>query len=98
MCLRAFISKVRVIIRVTKHPDTPWHVRCIGACSLAYLFSPIQAIPSFIPVLGQLDDILVLCLGFKLMSNMIPDAVLLQCAAELNDANHGVHVRAASED
>ncbi|MBV8810679.1 MAG: DUF1232 domain-containing protein [Acidobacteriaceae bacterium] len=76
------------MIRVTKHPGTPWHVRCIGACSLAYLLSPIQIIPNFIPVLGQLDDILVLCIGFRLMTNMIPDTVLLDCAGEWNEVIH----------
>jgi uncharacterized membrane protein YkvA (DUF1232 family) len=62
-----------------KHPRAPWYAKLVAACSAGYLFSPIQLIPSFIPVLGFLDDFLVLFLGAKLMQRIIPSKVLFEC-------------------
>jgi uncharacterized membrane protein YkvA (DUF1232 family) len=69
-----------------KHPRAPWYAKLVAACSAGYLFSPIQLIPSFIPVLGFLDDFLVLFLGAKLMQRIIPSEVLTECR-ELAEAS-----------
>jgi len=71
-----------------KHPGTPWYAKVIAVCTAGYLFSPIQLIPSFIPVIGFLDDLLVLFLGVKLLQRITPPTVLAECrelakAAEL---------------
>ena len=60
----------------------------VAAGTAAYLFSPIQLIPSFIPVIGFLDDLLILFLGVKLLQKIIAPDVLAECrelaeAAEL---------------
>jgi uncharacterized membrane protein YkvA (DUF1232 family) len=62
-----------------KHPRVPWYAKLVAACSAGYLFSPIQLIPSFIPVIGFLDDFLVLFLGVKLSHKIIPPEVLTEC-------------------
>jgi uncharacterized membrane protein YkvA (DUF1232 family) len=62
-----------------KHPGVPWYAKLVAACSAGYLFSPIQLIPSFIPVIGFLDDFLVLFLGAKLIQRIIPSEVLTEC-------------------
>ena len=71
-----------------KHPGTPWYARLIAACAACYLLSPIQIIPSFIPVIGFMDDLVVLVVGFKLIQKSISPEVLEECreraeAAEL---------------
>jgi uncharacterized membrane protein YkvA (DUF1232 family) len=43
-----------------RHPAVPWHAKVVAACSVGYLLSPIQFIPTFIPVIGQLDDLAAL--------------------------------------
>lgn len=48
---------------------------------MAYLFSPIQFIPTFILVIGQLDDLLALFLGTKLIRKLTPKNVLAECEA-----------------
>jgi uncharacterized membrane protein YkvA (DUF1232 family) len=68
-----------------KHPHMPWYARLVAACTAGYLFSPIQLIPSFIPVIGFLDDFLVLFLGAKLLQRIIPPDVLTECR-QLADA------------
>src|SRR5271169_6810561 len=68
-----------------KHPRVPWYARVVAACSAGYLFSPIQLIPSFIPVIGFLDDFMVLFLGAKVVQKLTPPAALRECR-ELADA------------
>jgi uncharacterized membrane protein YkvA (DUF1232 family) len=62
-----------------KHPRTPWYARLIAACAAAYLLSPIQIIPSFIPIIGFMDDLVVLVVGFKLVKRAISPEVLQEC-------------------
>src|SRR5215470_6541176 len=65
-----------------KHPRVHWYAKLVAAGTAGYLFSPIQLIPSFIPVVGLLDDFLVLFLGVKLLQRMIPDDVLDECVEQ----------------
>jgi uncharacterized membrane protein YkvA (DUF1232 family) len=62
-----------------KHPRVPWYAKLVAACSAGYLFSPIQLIPSYIPVIGFLDDFFVLFVGAKLLQRLIPPEVLAEC-------------------
>jgi uncharacterized membrane protein YkvA (DUF1232 family) len=68
-----------------KHPRVHWYAKLIAACSAGYMFSPIQLIPSYIPVIGFLDDFLVLYVGTKLLQRIIPAEVLTECR-QLADA------------
>jgi uncharacterized membrane protein YkvA (DUF1232 family) len=69
-----------------KHPGTPWYTRLIAACAAGYLLSPIQIIPSFIPVIGFMDDLVVLVLGFKLIQRTISPEVLKECREQAEAA------------
>lgn len=57
----------------------PWSARLVAVCTAGYLFSPVQLIPSFIPVIGFLDDFVVLLLGVKLLQRITPPDVLAEC-------------------
>jgi len=58
------------------HPDTPWYAKALGAFVLAYALSPIDLIPDFIPVLGYLDDALLLPALIWLTVRLLPPQVL----------------------
>ena len=58
------------------HPDTPWYAKALGAFVLAYALSPIDLIPDFIPVLGYLDDALLLPGLIWLTVRLLPPQVL----------------------
>jgi uncharacterized membrane protein YkvA (DUF1232 family) len=62
-----------------KHPRVRWYARVVAVCTAAYLLSPIQLIPSYIPVIGFLDDLLVLFLGVKVLRKIVPRDVLAEC-------------------
>jgi uncharacterized membrane protein YkvA (DUF1232 family) len=65
-----------------KHPDTPWSAKVLAALVVAYAFSPIDLIPDFIPVLGYLDDLLLIPLGVYFTIRLIPPHVLAQARTE----------------
>jgi uncharacterized membrane protein YkvA (DUF1232 family) len=58
-----------------RDPRTPWHARVVGLLVTAYALSPIDLIPDFIPVLGLLDDALLIPLGLWLFIRLIPPAL-----------------------
>ena len=62
-----------------KDPRTPWYARVFAACVVGYAFSPIDLIPDPIPVLGYLDDLVVVPVGVALALKMIPQTVLAEC-------------------
>jgi uncharacterized membrane protein YkvA (DUF1232 family) len=57
-------------------PRTPWYAKVVAACVAGYAFSPIDLIPDFIPLLGYLDDLLLLPLGVALALKLLPEQVL----------------------
>ena len=59
-----------------RDPRTPWHAKAFGALVIAYALSPIDLIPDFIPVLGYLDDLILLPLGIAYAIRMIPPEVM----------------------
>lgn len=62
-----------------RDPRVPWYARLLAAGVVGYAFSPIDLIPDFIPVLGYLDDLILIPLGITLVLKMIPAAVLDEC-------------------
>jgi uncharacterized membrane protein YkvA (DUF1232 family) len=76
---RRLKRNVYVIYLAYKDPRVPWLVKAFVICVVAYAFSPIDLIPDFIPVLGYLDDLIIVPLGVALALRMIPDPVLDDC-------------------
>jgi uncharacterized membrane protein YkvA (DUF1232 family) len=72
-------KQFRILTRAFVHPDVPWYAKLVCGCSVLYIVSPIQLIPNFIPVIGQMDDVLVISLSMKLLKRSIPQAVLDEC-------------------
>jgi uncharacterized membrane protein YkvA (DUF1232 family) len=62
-----------------KHPGTPWHAKALGLFVVAYALSPIDLIPDFVPVLGYLDDVLLLPGLIWLTIRLLPPDVLADC-------------------
>jgi uncharacterized membrane protein YkvA (DUF1232 family) len=58
--------------KLFKHPDTPWAPKLVAIVVLAYVVSPIDLIPDFIPVIGMLDDIVLVPLGVALAIRLTP--------------------------
>ena len=72
-----------------RDPRTPWYARVIAAVVVGYAFSPIDLIPDFIPILGYLDDLVLVPLGIALALRMIPSEVMEESRAKAQEAMAG---------
>lgn len=81
--LRARAEQLKVdipaVFLAMKRRDTPWTAKVLAALTVAYALSPIDLIPDFIPVLGYLDDLILLPLMVAATVKLIPPAVFAQC-------------------
>lgn len=84
--VRQLKAELYAIYLACKDPRVPWYARAFAACVVGYAFSPIDLIPDFIPVLGYLDDLILVPLGITLTLKMIPPAVMAECRARANEA------------
>ena len=85
---RALKREVYTLYFAARDPRVPWYAKLLAACLVGYAFSPIDLIPDFIPVLGYLDELVLLPLGVMAVRAMIPATVLVECrekAARLGD-------------
>jgi uncharacterized membrane protein YkvA (DUF1232 family) len=76
---RAVKRETYALYFACRDPRVPWYAKALAAVVVAYAFSPIDLIPDFIPVIGYLDDILLIPLGVLAVRAMIPAEVLAEC-------------------
>ena len=62
-----------------RDPRVPWYAKALAIGIVAYAFSPIDLIPDFIPVLGYLDELILIPLGVVAIRAMVPAAVMDEC-------------------
>jgi uncharacterized membrane protein YkvA (DUF1232 family) len=97
--VRELEAETLALYFAARHPATPWHAKLLVAGIVAYAFSPIDLIPDFIPILGLIDDLILLPLGIALAIKLIPPAVMTECraraAAAISDRKPASRVAAA---
>ncbi|MEX0733367.1 MAG: DUF1232 domain-containing protein [Steroidobacteraceae bacterium] len=84
--VRELESATLALYLAARHPATPWYAKLLATGIAAYAFSPIDLIPDFIPVLGLLDDLILLPLGIALAIKLIPQDVMTECRARAAQA------------
>ena len=89
---------VLALYLAARHSRVPWYTKVLAACVAAYALSPIDLIPDFVPVLGYLDDLLILPAGIWLTVRLIPADLLheLRAKAETMRGNRPVSWAAAA--
>jgi len=75
------------------HPGTPWYAKVLVAGLVAYIVTPVDLIPDFIPVLGLVDDILFIPVALWLARGLVPAAVLGDCRARAEQVAAGARMR-----
>lgn len=68
-----------------RDPRTQWYAKLLVAGIVAYAFSPIDLIPDFVPVLGYLDDLILIPIGVALAIKLVPHQVLVECRARAQE-------------
>lgn len=79
---RKLKNEVIAMYFVIKHPETPLYAKVLAAIIVGYALSPIDLIPDFVPILGYVDDVILLPLGIALVIKMIPAKILKACREE----------------
>ena len=69
-----------------QNPRVPWYIKLMAICAVAYALSPIDLIPDFIPVLGLLDDLILLPLAIVLILKLIPADIMDDCRRQAETA------------
>lgn len=75
---RAIKRDVHAIYLAARDPRVPWYAKLLALCVAAYALSPIDLIPDFVPVLGYLDDVIIVPLGILLVVRMIPEEIMAE--------------------
>ncbi len=76
---KALQVEVYTLFLAYRDPRTPWYARVCAAIVVAYALSPLDLIPDFIPVLGYLDDLILVPAGIALALRLIPKEVVADC-------------------
>jgi uncharacterized membrane protein YkvA (DUF1232 family) len=77
--LKLFLQEIEFYKRVLGHPRTPRVSKLLLGVAIAYALSPIDLIPDFIPVVGHLDDLIILPLMIWIAIRFIPKSVIIDC-------------------
>ncbi len=84
---RGLRKDVYTLYYAYKDPRVPWYAKALTAAVVAYAASPIDLIPDFIPVIGYLDDLVIVPLGIIIALKAVPKDVLEECRAKAEKAN-----------
>jgi len=83
--IRRFLQEIEFYRRVLRHPRTPRFSKLLLGVAIAYAVSPIDLIPDFIPVVGHLDDLVILPLLIWIAVRLIPKSVTTECRQAKED-------------
>jgi uncharacterized membrane protein YkvA (DUF1232 family) len=81
-------QEFNVLKYIAGHPRLPLRCKLLAGFLVAYALSPIDIIPDFIPVLGQLDDLVILPIGIWVLYKMIPSDILEEARSEITRQNN----------
>ena len=88
--IRAWAGRLKrdgyAVYLASRDPRVPWYAKAVAVAVAAYALSPIDLIPEFIPVLGSLDDLILVPAGLWLAIALIPDEVMTECRAQADAA------------
>src|SRR5580692_3894847 len=88
---RALKRDAYAVYLAARDPRTPWYVKLLAAAVAAYALSPIDLIPDFIPVLGYLDDLILVPLGIWLVVRLIPEPAMACYRAKADEIMQRPH-------
>lgn len=74
--VRKLKQNLHVLYLSYRDPRVPWYAKIVAISVVAYAFSPIDLIPDFIPILGYLDDLVIVPLGIILALKLIPSLII----------------------
>lgn len=86
---RELTAQTYALYLAYRHPRTPWYAKVLAALVVGYVFSPIDPIPDFIPVVGLLDEMVVVPIGVALAAKLVPPDVFAECREKARGVAEG---------
>jgi uncharacterized membrane protein YkvA (DUF1232 family) len=83
---RLLLRDVHAVYLAAHDPRVPWYAKVLAAAVAGYALSPIDLIPDFIPLLGYVDDLIIVPLGIWLAVSLIPPEVMAECRIKADEA------------
>jgi uncharacterized membrane protein YkvA (DUF1232 family) len=87
---------VHAIYLAARDPRVPWYAKLIAVAVAGYALSPIDLIPDFVPVLGYVDDLIIVPLGIWLVVWLVPKEIMAECRAVASMASTPSHGKVAA--
>jgi uncharacterized membrane protein YkvA (DUF1232 family) len=69
---------VHAIYCAARDPRVPWYAKALAICVAGYALSPIDLIPDFVPILGYMDDVIIVPLGILIVVKLIPPEIMAE--------------------
>ena len=69
---------VHAIYCAARDPRVPWYAKALAICVAGYALSPIDLIPDFVPILGYMDDVIIVPLGILIVAKLIPPEIMAE--------------------
>ena len=85
---RSVRQEVIALWIAARDPRTPWYAKAVAGVVAAYVLSPLDLIPDFVPVLGYLDDLVIVPLGIMLAARLVPGALMAEYRQEALRREH----------
>ncbi len=86
---RELTAQTYALYLAYRHPRTPWYAKVFAALVVGYVFSPIDPIPDFIPVIGLLDEMVVVPIGVLIAAKLVPPDVFAECREKARSVAEG---------
>jgi len=83
--VKSLKTEVHAVYLASKDARTPWYAKLLMVLVIGYAISPLDLIPDFIPVLGLLDDLVIVPAGIALVVRMIPKDLMEECRRKAKD-------------
>ena len=83
---KALEAETFALYLAARDPRTPWYAKALVAGVVAYAFSPIDLIPDFLPIIGYLDDLVLVPIGIAFALRLIPPEVMIECRARATES------------
>lgn len=87
---------IHALSLAARDPRVPWYAKALALAVAGYALSPIDLIPDFIPVIGYLDDLIIVPLGIRLAISMIPPDIMAEHRAVADNIGDGPRSRIAA--
>jgi len=96
--IRELWEQIKLVYYLVRDPEVPWYLKALPFLGLVYVLFPIDFITDFVPVLGQIDDLMVVTIGAKVFIELAPAHVVARYMDQMRGEAAGTIVDGVASD